>query len=87
MLGKAVEQFLFHFVWRDLDCLIVDLPPGTGDVQLSLAQLIDVDGAINVSTPQNVALQDAIRALSMFRQVKVPVHHGVRRGRRAHRAP
>lgn len=73
MLGKAVEQFLFEVVWGELDYLIIDLPPGTGDVQLSLAQLIDVDGAVIVTTPQNVALNDATRAVGMFRQVKIPV--------------
>jgi ATP-binding protein involved in chromosome partitioning len=73
MLGKAVEQFLFEVVWGDLDFLFVDLPPGTGDVQLSLSQLIMLDGSIIVTTPQNVALMDASRALTMFQQVKVPV--------------
>ena len=73
MLGKALEQFLFEVQWDDLDYLIIDLPPGTGDTQLSLAQLIDVDGAVIVTTPQNVALNDAQRAVSMFRQVKIPV--------------
>jgi ATP-binding protein involved in chromosome partitioning len=73
MLGKAVEQFLYEITWGELDYLIIDLPPGTGDVQLSLAQLVEVDGAIIVTTPQNVALQDASRAASMFQEVKVPV--------------
>lgn len=73
MLGKAVEQFLFQVVWGELDYLIIDLPPGTGDVQLSLAQLIDLDGAVVVTTPQNVALQDASRAVHMFMDVKVPI--------------
>jgi len=73
MLGKAVEQFLFDVIWGELDYLLVDLPPGTGDVQLSLSQLIVLDGAIIVTTPQNVALLDAARALTMFQQVKVPV--------------
>ncbi|MCB1325223.1 MAG: Mrp/NBP35 family ATP-binding protein [Spirochaetales bacterium] len=73
MLGKAVEQFLFQVNWGELDYLLIDLPPGTGDVQLSLAQLIDLDGAIIVTTPQNVALQDAGRAAHMFLEVKVPI--------------
>lgn len=73
MLGKAVEQFLFQVMWGELDYLLIDLPPGTGDVQLTLAQLIDLDGAIVVTTPQNVALQDASRAVHMFHDVKVPV--------------
>ena len=73
MLGKAVEQFLFHVEWGELDYLIIDLPPGTGDVQLSLAQLVAIDGAIVVSTPQSVALQDAVRATKMFQQLKIPL--------------
>ena len=73
MLGKAIEQFLFEILWGELDFLVIDLPPGTGDVQLSLAQLVDLDGAVIVTTPQNVALQDANRAVSMFQEVKIPV--------------
>jgi ATP-binding protein involved in chromosome partitioning len=73
MLGKAMEQFLFEVDWGELDYLLIDLPPGTGDVQLSLAQFVEVDGAIVVTTPQNVAIQDASRALTMFQQVKIPV--------------
>ena len=73
MLGKAIEQFLFQVMWGELDYLIIDLPPGTGDVQLSLGQMIDLDGAIIVTTPQNVAIQDASRAVHMFTEIKVPV--------------
>ncbi len=73
MLGKAIEQFLFQVVWGELDYLIFDLPPGTGDVQLSMAQLIQVDGGVIVTTPQNVALQDARRASQMFLNLKVPI--------------
>ena len=73
MLGKAVEQFLFQVNWGELDYLLIDLPPGTGDVQLSLAQMIELDGAIIVTTPQNVAIQDASRAANTFMEVKVPV--------------
>lgn len=73
MLGKAVEQFLYEILWGELDYLVIDLPPGTGDVQLSLAQLVDMDGAIVVTTPQSMALSDARRAVTMFEQVKVPV--------------
>ncbi|MCZ8238536.1 MAG: Mrp/NBP35 family ATP-binding protein [Leptospiraceae bacterium] len=73
MLGKAVEQFLYDVVWGELDFLFIDLPPGTGDVQLSLAQLIDLDGAVLVTTPQDIALLDASRAAAMLAQVKVPV--------------
>lgn len=73
MLGKAVEQFLFDVVWGELDYLLVDLPPGTGDVQLSLAQLTELTGAVVVTTPQKVATLDASRAVSMFQEVKVPI--------------
>lgn len=73
MLGKAVEQFLYDIVWDELDYLFVDLPPGTGDVHLSLAQLIDLNGSVIVTTPQKVATLDASRASNMFTQVKVPI--------------
>ena len=73
MLGKALEQFLFQVEWGELDYLLIDLPPGTGDVQLSLAQYIALDGGIIVTTPQNIALQDAERAAQMFLQLKVPI--------------
>ncbi len=73
MLGKAVEQFLFQVIWGDLDYLLIDLPPGTGDVQLSLAQFVELDGGIIVSTPQSMAVQDANRAARMFLQLKVPL--------------
>ncbi len=73
MLGKALEQFLFDISWGDLDYLFIDLPPGTGDVQLSLAQLIELEGAVIVTTPQSVALFDAERAVDMFARVNLPV--------------
>ncbi len=73
MLGKAMEQFLFQVAWGNLDYLVLDLPPGTGDVQLSLAQLTELDGALIVTTPQNMSLQDARRAAQMFLQLKVPI--------------
>ena len=73
MLGRALEQLLYEIHWGSLDFLIIDLPPGTGDVQLSLSQLVDLDGSIIVTTPQKVSLYDATRALSMFREVKIPV--------------
>ena len=73
MLGKAIEQFLFQVIWEDLDYLIFDLPPGTGDVQLSMSQFVEVDGAIVITTPQNVALQDARRAAYMFLGLKMPI--------------
>ncbi|MBB5235066.1 Mrp/NBP35 family ATP-binding protein [Deinococcus budaensis] len=73
MLHSAIQQFLKDAAWGDLDYLIVDLPPGTGDVQLSLTQTIQVTGAVIVTTPQDVALIDAARAIDMFRKASVPV--------------
>ena len=73
MLGKAVEQFFFDVDWGTLDYLIVDLPPGTGDVHLSIGQLVEVSGAVIVTTPQDVATQDAHRAVKMFEQVNIPL--------------
>ena len=73
MLHGAVTKFLKEVLWGELDYLIVDLPPGTGDVQLSLAQVISLSGALVVTTPQDVALQDVQRAVAMFEKVKVPV--------------
>lgn len=73
MLHGVVRQFLSDVLWGELDYLIVDMPPGTGDVQLSLAQLVPVQGAVLVTTPQNVSLSDVTRALKMFEQVAVPV--------------
>jgi len=73
MLMGALQQLLGQVAWGDLDILIVDLPPGTGDVQLTLCQRYQVTGAIVVSTPQDVALMDARRALDMFDKLKTPV--------------
>jgi ATP-binding protein involved in chromosome partitioning len=73
ILHSLVRQFLQDVRWDDLDYLIVDMPPGTGDVQLSLAQLVPVQGAVLVTTPQEVALADVRRALRMFETVAVPV--------------
>lgn len=73
MLGGVLNQFLFDVQWGELDFLIIDLPPGTGDIQLSMIQATEVDGVIVVSTPQQVALLDSQKGLEMFRQVKVPV--------------
>jgi ATP-binding protein involved in chromosome partitioning len=73
MLHGVVRQFLTDVNWGELDYLIVDMPPGTGDVQLSLAQLVPVQGAVLVTTPQEVALADVRRAIAMFEQVKIPV--------------
>ncbi|MDE0531419.1 MAG: Mrp/NBP35 family ATP-binding protein [Albidovulum sp.] len=73
MLMGALQQLLFQIDWGELDVLIVDLPPGTGDVQLTLCQRVRVAGAIVVCTPQDIALIDARRAISMFNRLKVPV--------------
>jgi ATP-binding protein involved in chromosome partitioning len=73
MLHSAVTQFLRDTDWGELDYLIIDMPPGTGDVALTLSQLMPATGAVVVCTPQKVALLDAIKALSMFEKVKIPV--------------
>lgn len=73
MLHGVVRQFLSDVDWGELDYLIVDMPPGTGDVQLSLAQLVPVQGAVLVTTPQKVSLSDVTRALKMFEQVAIPI--------------
>ena len=73
MVMKAIEQFLMDVEWGELDYLVVDLPPGTGDAQLTLTQQVPLDGAVIVTTPQDVALIDARKGLSMFRKVNVPV--------------
>lgn len=73
ILHGLVKQFLSDVKWGDLDYLIVDMPPGTGDVQLSLAQLVPVQGAVLVTTPQDVAIADVRRALRMFETVAIPV--------------
>jgi ATP-binding protein involved in chromosome partitioning len=73
MLHTAVKQFLYDVEWGSLNYLIVDMPPGTGDAQLSLAQLVPVQGAVVVTTPQEVALADVRKAINMFEQVHIPV--------------
>ena len=73
MVMKAVTQLLEDVTWGDLDFLVVDLPPGTGDAQLTLSQAIRLSGAVIVSTPQDVALLDATKGVAMFRKVEVPV--------------
>ncbi|SPJ25153.1 Mrp/NBP35 family ATP-binding protein [Palleronia abyssalis] len=73
MLMGALQQMLMQVQWGGLDVLIVDLPPGTGDVTLTLAQKAEVDGAIIVSTPQDVALLDARKGIDMFAQLKTPI--------------
>ncbi|HEX9780813.1 MAG TPA: Mrp/NBP35 family ATP-binding protein [bacterium] len=73
MLHKAVQQFLGGVVWGELDYLIIDLPPGTGDVQLSLCQSTPITGAVIVSTPQDVALNVAQKAIAMFKKLNAPI--------------
>ena len=73
MVTQALEQLLNDTNWRDLDYLIIDLPPGTGDTQLTLAQKVPVSGAIIVTTPQDIALLDARKGLKMFEKVEVPI--------------
>lgn len=73
MLSQALRQFLMDVVWGSLDFLLVDLPPGTGDVQLSLVQSLTLSGAVLVTTPQEVALADVVKGLEMFRQLEVPI--------------
>jgi len=73
MLHQIIRQFLQQVEWGELDYLLIDLPPGTGDVVISLVQTVPLTGAVVVSTPSDVALQDARKALEMFHQVNVPV--------------
>ncbi|MCF8165787.1 MAG: iron-sulfur cluster carrier protein ApbC [Rhodoferax sp.] len=73
MVTSALEQLLRQTRWRDLDYLIVDMPPGTGDIQLTLAQKVPVTGAVIVTTPQDIALLDARKGLKMFDKVGVPI--------------
>ena len=73
MLNGIIRQFLYQVSWGERDVLVVDLPPGTGDAQLSLAQAVPMAGVVIVTTPQQVALQDARRGLAMFRQMSIPV--------------
>ena len=73
MVTQALQQLLELTNWRDLDYLVVDMPPGTGDIQLTLAQQVPVTGAVIVTTPQDIALLDAMKGLRMFEKVGVPV--------------
>jgi len=73
MVMGAVRQFLQEADWTDTDVLIIDLPPGTGDAQLTLIQAVDLSGAVIVTTPQEVALADAVRGITMFRKLDVPL--------------
>ncbi len=73
MVMKAIDDLLRKVAWGDLDILVVDMPPGTGDAQLSLSQKVRLSGAVIVTTPQDVALADAIKGITMFRKVGVPI--------------
>ena len=73
MLGGVLNQFLFDVDWSDTDYLLIDLPPGTGDIQLSMIQNAHVDGAIIISTPQDIALLDAKKGLEMFKKLNLPI--------------
>jgi len=73
MVHKLLQQFMEDVEWGELDYLLCDLPPGTGDTQLSLTQLASMAGAIMVTTPQEVAVQDVVRAVTMFRKTEVPI--------------
>jgi ATP-binding protein involved in chromosome partitioning len=73
LVAQLITQFLNDVDWGELDYLVIDLPPGTGDVQLTLAQKIPISGAVIVTTPQQVALADAVKGLKMFQEVKTPI--------------
>lgn len=73
ILHRTIQQFLQETAWGELDYLIIDLPPGTGDIALTLSQLLGLAGAVIVCTPQQLALLDAVKALNMFHKVKIPV--------------
>ncbi|MGH7829765.1 MAG: iron-sulfur cluster carrier protein ApbC, partial [Candidatus Binatia bacterium] len=73
MVGRMIQQFIEDVDWDELDYLVIDLPPGTGDAQLSLSQLIPLSGAVIVTTPQDVALSDVVRGVAMFQKVQVPI--------------
>lgn len=73
MLNGVIRQFLYQVQWGELDYLVVDMPPGTGDAQLTLAQAVPMAGAVIVTTPQQVAIEDARRGLKMFEQLNVPI--------------
>jgi len=73
LVGGAIQQFLRDVDWGDLDYLVIDLPPGTSDAQLTLAQAVPISGSLLVTTPQDVAVQDVTKALAMFRRMSVPV--------------
>ena len=73
MVMKALQQLLYQVRWAPLDVLVIDMPPGTGDTQLTITQLLPIDGAVIVTTPQDVAVADARKGVEMFRKVDVPI--------------
>lgn len=73
MVMKALQQLLFEVQWSNLDYLVIDMPPGTGDTQLTISQQLKVDGAVIVSTPQDIALIDAVKGIAMFKKVGIPL--------------
>lgn len=73
MVSGALQQLLSQTLWQDLDYLIIDMPPGTGDIQLTLSQKVPVTGAVVITTPQEIALLDAVKGVEMFRKVNIPV--------------
>ena len=73
MASNALQQIIGQTLWHDLDLLVVDMPPGTGDIQLTLSQRVPLDGAVIVTTPQDIALMDAVKGVEMFHKVSVPV--------------
>ena len=84
IVGKMIQQFMSDVAWGALDFLVVDLPPGTGDAQLTLAQTVPLSGAVIVTTPQDVALEDVTRSVEMFRKVDVPILGAVEKHERLH---
>ena len=73
MVHRLLQQFLGDVEWGDLDYLVCDLPPGTGDVQLSLSQLIPIAGSVMVTTPQEVSIVDVVKGIAMFEKVEIPI--------------
>jgi len=73
MVMKALQQLLHEVDWGGLDILVLDLPPGTGDTQLTITQQIELSGAVIISTPQDIALKDAIKGINMFRKTNIPI--------------
>lgn len=73
MVMKALQQLLHEVEWGGLDVLVLDMPPGTGDVQLTITQQVKLDGAVIISTPQDLSLKDAVKGVSLFRKVDVPL--------------